>query len=185
MVCLANSHAFAQDLKIGDDKASKAENFFNECVEKPFTSYNEDTDLAFCACSAANYQKWLGSSESDAASMMSDIRKTELTAEQTLYKIYAPCLYIPVQEMEYDDCLYNKKARISDPNRLHGYCACMSEGIAEFYQNYASPYLEYMENRRSRVMDPVEMVKQSGDFSDHNYATMISCTNHWLNEAER
>ena len=134
---VAAGPARAQDLNLGlgstsrEEAIQESQKFFNQCIQRPIIDLSETTDQAFCACSASNLQHWLEKPATRTPGMeFFQSPSKELTKPVLLGQIYGPCLYIPVYEITYRDCVTDDdnawSARTED--ELTGLCTCMAAG---------------------------------------------------------
>lgn len=165
------SNAYAQENAAptkADRNTEKAEQFFQECLQKPVIDLSDETDQAFCACAALNMKNWLDIPVQDRrnAQIFESLEEKQLDADTLLVEIYGSCLHIPVYEMTYDDCLDSRSARyqINQPGFLDGLCQCIAVGQSDYFRAYAQPFLEMAMAEDRIIYDPVKAIK-----SDKNY----------------
>lgn len=157
---------------------SQAEEFFNECVKRPIVSISEETDMAFCACTAVNLHQW---SEDPARKTEPDylgrFRTKTLDKNVLISQIYGPCLYIPIYDMSYDECLKDKESKFmfSRGDLLDGACHCIAQGDSDYFRQFAKPFLELRISEGANIDDPIKEVKRDMNFYDAHYHLETDC----------
>ncbi len=170
-----SSYAAAQSLfdnseSLAQSAETQAAEFFNGCVKAPVIPTYEETDLAFCACAAANMQVWLETplTQRTDREFFESINVRELDAETYLTKIYGPCLHIPVYDLRYDECMTDRTdLRFTrHPRFFKAMCTCMAEGDSDYFKEFAAPFLEmkFAEGDGDKITDPIREVR-----NDINY----------------
>ena len=190
-------HVYAQDIDFMKSTAdseqndssigtSRSEQFFNECKAAPIMSVNKETDEAFCSCAAANMQQWYDKKSKDEENslVLQDLGDKDLNKNTLMADIYGPCIYLPIFDMTYDECYYNKQNEyfMDEPRRRQGYCACIARGESSYFQSFMQPFLQYEMAQGKDIIDPVGDIRKDTNYYDANYATHHDCVVEWTHK---
>jgi len=164
--------------------ANQVENFFSNCVEAPIISVNEETDTAFCACADAHLQKWLYDQKQGQRAEFGDLGVApaqELTETVYMVDVYGPCLFIPEAELAYYECYNADKTQyfMNNPRVADAMCRCTAEGISNYFENFAKPFLEKEVARGRVIIDPVQQIKRDVNYYDASYNAEQRCFKEW------
>ena len=174
---------FGDDMETADDEnISRANRFFNECVERPLFNVSEETTYENCACASAQVDIW-EKNQAVERNKVGDFltpapEAAELTEDILKFEIYAPCLHIPARELLYDECAtdrYNKYASQGDPKKLNFICTCVANGIADYYELAAQAHLQLRHSEGNEISDPYEDVKISSEYIQHQRTVKNRC----------
>lgn len=173
----------AQNSAKGNETIARAEHFFEKCKRDPVISVNEDTDIAFCACAAANFQQWLEAPGAEEQIPLYSIVEKKPDGNALLTDIYGPCLHIPEYQLTYDECYSNRRHQYfaNEPRRRAGLCGCIAQGVADYFERFAAPFLELKISEGEDIIDPVAMIKQDVNFYDAHYMLESRCYVDWAN----
>lgn len=164
--------------KSAQNNTAEAEKFFRDCVKRPIVSTSDETDMAFCACTATQMQAWLDKpAQLSGPDYFQTFRTKDLDKNAMITEIYAPCLYIPMFDISYDDCLESKKHRFffNRQDLLEATCQCMAQGDSEYFQKFAKPYLELKVTEGVDILDPITEVKKDVNYYDAHYHLESNC----------
>ena len=182
-LCLMGTSVVAQELNLGrndqDMALEKAESFYNSCMKRPVINSSETTNQAFCACGAVKVKEWLESPTETEKSEFYETSEKELGEKTLIAKIYAPCLYIPMWERTYLECLANGKhttfTQSSEEQEV--LCNCYASGIESYYRDMAQPFLEMKFAEGRRMDDPIEEVRRSQEYYAERFKLETDCYN--------
>lgn len=177
----AQSSLFGNDGGVVEDDISRANKFFNECVEKPVFNVSDKTNLETCACASAQVEMWEREKAKDNVSrdfLTPAQARAELTEEVLMLDIYAPCLHIPAREILYGDCAVdttNVYSAQGDPNRLAYLCNCMANGFTSYIEYAAEPFLKMKHAQGVIIYDPIKTVTYSSEYQLHKRDVQQQC----------
>lgn len=174
------SPVFAQGLGFGLETTSikeETEKFYNNCLENPLLPSSQETDTAFCACSTSHLQKWFEEPSNETDFLKSPAK--ELDKNVLMAKIYGPCLFIPVYEMNYYKCLDSSKHNyfMKNNDELEFVCNCIAEGTESYFKNFAQPYLEMRLLQQRDIKDPVYDIMKSTEYYVMSFEREQMCYN--------
>ncbi|PJB73555.1 MAG: hypothetical protein CO093_00395 [Alphaproteobacteria bacterium CG_4_9_14_3_um_filter_47_13] len=181
----------AEEFRLGTDESQKktdqVQTFFNNCVKRPVIKESEETDIAFCSCAAAHLQGWLDkplAESSGKAPLFGTMVERNPDTQTLTTSIYGPCLYIPIHDRTYDDCFYMSEKRYfaNEPYKRRGFCSCLAEGEADYFKNFAEPFLELKASQKKEVIDPIEAIKRDTNYYDARYLMEGDCYIEWTNK---
>ncbi len=184
-IALPITSAAAQGLGLSlsdDNKKERAEaqtqQFYEQCIERPIIAMSDTSEQAFCACSAANLQKWLlkPAKDSETSNFLGAPVK-ELDKLTLFTQVYGSCLYIPAYEMTYRECVTNDRNAyfMKSSQELEMLCQCLAAGDESYFMRFAQPYLEMRVNDGRDFDDPIHEITKSSDFNSAHFALETNC----------
>lgn len=191
---LGAAYSYAQNPETnieGITEASKAnslesETFFNECAAAPIISMSEDTDIAFCACAASHLYSWLEAplKQKGERAFFETITTKDLDKNTLLTKIYGPCLHIPVYDITFEGCFYDKEKRYftSDAVKRGNMCNCIATGDSLYFKNFAVPFMELKIAEEDEIKDPIAEIKRDTNYYNAHSDLERGCYSQYSNE---
>jgi hypothetical protein len=156
--------------------------FYQRCLQgsNPVLPPKDRRDM--CACMDAKQIELSRTAQPD--NWLSAIDKRHASAyEIFVTQVFAPCFYLEGFALGARECYRNWQFKDYFPNQraFNDYCTCYANAAQNYMQEYAPAFLAAqfanpVTHARSTVIDPVELVMQSTDYTMYMYNQRQRCT---------
>jgi hypothetical protein len=151
-----------------------ANSFFAKCTASRDTRMAQDTQEAFCACTAAQMMNLMTAED------------IQLTGENTsqglralnrmLVDVYAPCMSDSVSDMAYTLCQQDPRAAIADETvGRQPLCTCMAQRTNEWFSMAGKEIMARILATAPYRSDPLSSVMESAIYKKETYEIMLGC----------
>ena len=149
-----------------------ANQYYKNCMQQEHPLLKGETLKTLCACTSANIP-----GNMSVANMRNLNEDTEEGAKQRarlMLFVYTPCIQYPTKALVEDQCLKNPDVRKNLKN-YKGVCMCLSDGMADFMEEYAQQHMEAALRRDMRDTDPLNDLMNSPRFNSQSQYYMRTC----------
>lgn len=152
----------------------EATNYYYDCKKRPDPRWRQETQDAFCACTAEKMMQTMSVEEVRIMGEQSQQGRDMLN--KMLVDVYAPCMNFPVSDLVEKQCMANEKLDMAGITATKSdVCFCTAGATAEWFTKEGRTMMRTIVMKNPNVEDPIGPLMESRAFKMQSFNNMMNC----------